>query len=720
LTKRARIFYYATATSNASSRAIERREFQRQLIAELRGGEILSLDEPFFERIETKLNKSFPPGRRMELAQQWVEELLHERIVVPAPGNAGQFQFNRDPIIGETALERFDKLPPDAVEERMPVTLVILYAVNSFLFLVLSFFFLPESVVKILGSAAGVALGVFGLKSLNPREDGVAPKVWQTGLVGGTLWVATFLQVILLGIGFRYPCRIEAVPGSTVLVDGKFLERTPDPSEEDQTKAENQYSPENIQLWLKLRLTRHFLRWETHEIKITKKWYLESKDRSQESVQNVSVDWKLWNPDRAFEKWGMKSELRPFLKIRYGLGGQGSSSPFPDSGLTPAELPGYVDEWDRLWASVFDQTDVIGHKREPYVAAVELVQDASSVYLDFQIRDWMNNPVKALRPIPPTRPSIDVTSQTLDPLAFHGEKLKQLLAESLREDVFKQLLAELGIPKKIKPRPAATNIVALSQEVKKQVEEPTPTPVERPTATATPLPSPTPTPGPSTTAFPTPAATARPSITPLGSPTPLASPEPSPSLTPPMPVASSTPLKDLLKELEQAAMNAAKNGQLDVAVSAREQFAQIARKPTTGSTDKIQIQANQSSKAIEKAITEKSGRGRIYIHIADESQRAPAKDIATKLKDAGFGVIGIQNVGGRAYIPDTAEVRFFVYPDSKETAVTIVNVLKDNNVAKPRPSYVIPSRQEKENSIDIKTHFEIWLARDSFTAKTGD
>ena len=690
------------------------------MIAELRDGKVLTLDEPFFETVERKLNKSFPSDRRTKLAQEWVNELLHERILAPAAGNAGQFQLNPAPIIGETALERFDNLPPDFVEHRMPLALVILYAVNSFLFLVLSFFFLPESVVKILGSAAGVGLGVFGLKSLNPRENGVAPKVWQTTLVGATLWLATFLQLILLGIGFKYPCRIEAVPGSTVVVDGKFLERTPDPPDEDQNKPENQYSPENIRLWLKRRETYHLLRWENHEIKITKKWYLESKDRSQEFVQNVSVDWKLWNPDRAFAKWGTKSELRPFLKIHYGIGGLGSSAPFPDSSLTPAELPGYVDEWDLLWASVFDQTDVIGHKKEPYVAAVELVQDGASVYLDFQIRDWMNNPVKALRPIPPTRPAIDVSAQSVDPRVFQGEKLKQLVAESLREDVFKQLLAELGIPKKIKPKPAATDIAALSQEVKKQVEGPSPTPLEGPTATASPLQSPTSTARPSATAFPTAAPTTRPSATPLGSPTPWASAEPSPSATPPTAIASPTPLKDPLKELEQAAMNAAKNGQLDVAVSAREQLAQIARKPATGPIEKIQSQADQSSKAIEKAITEKSGRGRIYIHIADESQRAPAKDITDKLKAAGFGVIGIQNVGGRAYIPDTAEVRFFAYPDSKETAVAIVNVLKDNKVVKPRPSYVIPSPQEEKNSIDIKTHFEIWFARDSFTAKTGD
>ena len=52
------------------------------------------------------------------------------------------FQLNPQPIVGETATERFEQLPPDVSEKPLPLGLVVLYAVNSFLFLVLSFFFL--------------------------------------------------------------------------------------------------------------------------------------------------------------------------------------------------------------------------------------------------------------------------------------------------------------------------------------------------------------------------------------------------------------------------------------------------------------------------------------------------------------------------------------------------------------------------------------------------
>src|SRR5205823_1699289 len=98
--------------------------------------------------------------------------------------------------------------------------------------------------------------------------------------------------------------------------------------------------------------------------------------------------------------------------------------------------------------------------------------------------------------------------------------------------------------------------------------------------------------------------------------------------------------------------------------------------------------------------------------------REPARKLQGKLVENNqFVVVGIQNVGGRAYIPDTAEVRFFAFPNPPETkraAVDIVKILTDNGVSKVRPSYVIPSEHDKTESSDITTHFEIWFARDSF------
>jgi hypothetical protein len=266
---------------------MKRREFQRLVVDELRNSRPATLNDEFFARLEAKAEKHFPHGKRDEIARKWVEDLVTERILVKTGAGPDEFQLNPDPIVGETATERFEKLPADISEERMPFGLVALYAINSFLFLILSFFFLPDSIVKVLGSAVGVALGVFGLKSLNPRETSDKPRFLHRKIVGAALVLATVVQGILLWIGFTHPCRIIAIPGSTVFVDGKFLERTSEPPEEETKAAQALTSPDNIVPWLTPREKGHFLRWETHEIKITKKWYVDA-DRSQESVQNVS------------------------------------------------------------------------------------------------------------------------------------------------------------------------------------------------------------------------------------------------------------------------------------------------------------------------------------------------------------------------------------------------------------------------------------------------
>ena len=713
------------------SRIIERREFQRQLIDELRNTEVATLDDSFFEAIERSLNKLFPAGKRTEMAREWVDELVLERILIRSATGPDGFQLNPDPIVGETARERFEKLPADISERRMPASLLALYAANSFLFLILSFFFLPDSFVKVLGSAAGVALGVFGLKSLNPRESSSGPRLLQRRLVGAALALATLVQGILLVIGFTNPCRIFAIPGSTVFVDGKFLERTSEPPEQERRDAKTLNSPENIRPWLKPRENRHFLRWETHEIKITKKWYVDS-DRSQESVQNVSVNFgKFLDPKEAFNKWRMESEQKPYLKIDYGgLGrpsGDVTPSLNPDSTLpsealfAESELRKLVEEWDLTWTAALDQTDVIGHKRtEPYVAGIQMVQDRSILYFDFQIRDWTNKPVKPLQPIRPTSASIRTNSQVSNLRSFPSkEELKQLLAESLREQIFGHLLDELGIPERIKTAPTAEKLVSLTQKLNTEVEK----------SVTTPTPSPTTTPASS------PAVAAGSSATPIPNPSPFPSPALSPVIaaTPtPSLLASASPPTTTVKELERVATDAVENDRLDVAVSAQQQlktaFNQVTANPYSIQSTRLKNELMESQQVVEnaiknKAIKDKTDKGRVYIHIADELQREHARAIQDKLKEAHFAVVGIQNVGGRAYIPDTAEVRFFAYPDpplTKQAADEIVELLKKAGVLKPRSSYVIPSARERQGSMDITTHFEIWFARDSSPGKTAN
>jgi hypothetical protein len=570
----------------------------------------------------------------------------------------------------------------------------------------LSFFFLPDSLVKVLGSAAGVALGILGLKSLNPREtENVARSSrYRTWLIA-TLMVAGIVQAAILGIGFAFPCKITAIPGSTVLIDGKFLERTPDLTEEERKETKDLFSPDNIRPWLTPRLNSHYLRWDTHEIKITKKWYVDA-ERSQESVQNVSVDLaRLWNPKEAFRKWVMKTEQKALLKIDYGgLGKQVSEAPDEDSAAVDSvfkepQIRDVVEEWDKVWTTAMDQKDLIGHKRtEPYVAAIQLVEDRSTPHFEFQIRDWTDRPLKPLNPIRPMQQRSAGSDQLSDSLT------------SIREEVFAQLLDELGIPERISFAPATNQLAALSQQLVTAVETSDALPTVTPASTSSPPPNPDVSPLPS----------ASPASTAVVSSSPSASAMPSPSPAPTA-IVLSGPVS-VVQKLQKVATDAAKNNQLEVAVAAQQQLKAAISQATKSPSDRTLKLVNaleQSQDVVARAIKEKGVRGRVYVHIADESQREPAKKIAEPLTTNNhFAVVGIQNVGGRAYIPDTAEVRYFADLEvTKQAATEITAALSKANIPKPRPIYVKPSAREIQESTDINTHFEIWFARDSFSGK---
>ncbi len=536
--------------------------------------------------------------------------------------------------------------------DKAPVSLLVLYAVNSFLFLVLSFFFLPDGIVKVLGSAAGVALGVLGLKSLNPRETEGASTRYR-GLFVITLSVAALLQGALLLIGFFNPCRISTIPGSTVLVDGKFLARTPDPIPSGDTN--------NVVPWLTPHENQYFLRWDTHEIKVSKKWYV-TNDRSQEFVQNVSVPGlQLWNPAKAFRHWRTTAELKPLFKI--------TSSPGNDK-LAQA-VNSAVQGWDFAWTKALFGGPADPDRTDPYEAVLQVVNG----HVELQIRDWTSQALKPLRPIHPI---------------VHGEmgNNNDKLLSSIRDDAFEQLLTELAIPN-VKVPEQTDELVALTETLKEQVSTAA-------VSAETPLPSPARTPA----IFPSPEAGF--TTAPTGTPTP--------------PATSSPASANVVRQLATIATEAAKNNRLDVAITAQTALRQVGERQLRDRGLARDLQ--QANAAVGEAIKSKGAKGRIYIHIADESQRAPARKLQDLLvKNNEFAVIGIQNVGGRAYIPDTAEVRYFAFPNppaTKQAAEEIVTILEHGGVRKPRPSYVIPSERDKRVSSDINTHFEIWFARDSF------
>ena len=321
-----------------------------------------------------------------------------------------------------------------------------------------------------------------------------------------------------------------------------------------------------------------------------------------------------------------------------------------------------------------DQKDDVPHNRtEPYVAALQVVQDHDAAHVEFQIRDWTDHALKALQPI------LDITQDDLNtPL------------DKIRNNVFSQLLDELAIQgQTIRLSPTTNTVAKLTQNLRSSVSAATGTPeipAEGPSATS----------GPTATLT----ASATPTLSATATPNPI----------------------QVVDQLQIVATDAVNKNQLDVALVVKKQLQatldNVQTQRASKQTPELVERLERANGAIKMAIKGKSGKGRIYIHIANESQRESARKLQEKLVENNqFVVIGIQNVGGRAYIPDTAEVRFFAFPEpaaTKQAADNIVGILRNNGVSKVRSSYVIPSERDKGESSDINTHFEIWFARDSF------
>ena len=682
-------------------KSIRRREFQQHLVDALESEQPIALDAAFFTALTRKSGWCLPSSELRELSRDWVNELIQERILLQT--SDGKVQVNPEPIVGESARERLDKFPPDKIDRGAAALLLVLYAANAFLFLVLSFLFLPDSIVKVVGSAVGVALGLLGLKSLNPREtDSISLVERHRVSAIAALLVIALAQTILVGIGFANPCRIVALPGSTITVDGNFLALTPDPTQEELKNTADKNSPDNILPWLTPRETTYRLRWDIHTIRISKKWYVDTRNLSEELVGNVWVNprklWKLWEPRQesrtatsgkepfrwngqtaAFDHWIMKADQKPRLKISYGIKEQATEAKnLPETEELADDVQKAVEGWDAFWLTAMNQDPkLLPHNRtEKYVATLQVVQDHQTAHLELQIFDWTKQGLKPLRQILDSDIRADKSNTRL---------------EKIRQNVFDQLLYELAIQgETITFSPETTAKVAAA------------TPLFAPVDTVSVLP---PAEGPSAT--PHPAAT----VTASAAPTSPATPTPNPI--------------QVVAQLRDVATNAVNKNQLDVAVAVQQQLQTaldtVNQKSGPKQTTELVHDLTRAVKVINDAINTKGPKGRIYIYIANESQREPVtKKLQDELVENQFVVVGIQNVGGRAYIPDTAEVRFFAYPNpptTKQSADTIKNILENNSVSKPRSSYVIPSKRDTTVYPDINTHFEIWFARDSFPEK---
>ncbi len=97
---------------------------------------------------------------------------------------------------------------------------------------------------------------------------------------------------------------------------------------------------------------------------------------------------------------------------------------------------------------------------------------------------------------------------------------------------------------------------------------------------------------------------------------------------------------------------------------------------------------------------------RVYLQIADESQRDLAKKIQAFLIEHSFVAPGVENVSGKAYIPDTVEVRYRRNPEDKDKAEAVLAILKNQfHITNCRTSYT------ERGPRDRPGHIEIWFSK---------
>jgi hypothetical protein len=111
----------------------------------------------------------------------------------------------------------------------------------------------------------------------------------------------------------------------------------------------------------------------------------------------------------------------------------------------------------------------------------------------------------------------------------------------------------------------------------------------------------------------------------------------------------------------------------------------------------------------------------VFLHCANEGQRGRLKEIQAVLESLTMptSVAGIENIEGRARVPDVFEIRYFVNDAAtKKRAADLLDEIKTSGElrrgANSRILFVFPGEFERRNTADLGNRFEIWPATDSF------
>jgi hypothetical protein len=168
---------------------------------------------------------------------------------------------------------------------------------------------------------------------------------------------------------------------------------------------------------------------------------------------------------------------------------------------------------------------------------------------------------------------------------------------------------------------------------------------------------------------------------------------------------SSGVIKDSVQLLEERKK---KYNQLEKAYVKLKEVDSIAKKEAfiTGKNaidpNLVQSQVKSTNDELERL---SSLTPRVYIQIANESQRERAKVLASLLDSIGFNVPGIENIEGKANAPFKTQVRYSSTGEFKE-ARDILNLIKASipELIQDKPVKIPPGKSRAR-------HYEIWFSK---------
>lgn len=186
---------------------------------------------------------------------------------------------------------------------------------------------------------------------------------------------------------------------------------------------------------------------------------------------------------------------------------------------------------------------------------------------------------------------------------------------------------------------------------------------------------------------------------------------------------ASAELEDRIQEIEQVAQMPLAEFPAPESAAPGDEASELSYEDIPSATKLLKDDFEKQNPKLAKRLSEgpEESSPKVFLHCVGESQRSSLAAIKNALEQLTPPALvpGIENIEGKARVPDAFEIRFFVNdPVTKERADKLLQTIKDSGKlregASSRILFVVPSEFERRNTADLGNRFEIWPAADSF------